>query len=136
VLGDAVNLGARLEGLTRQYGVDIIVSESTCNLLPEYMYRELDRVRVKGKGKPAAVFEPVGLTADVDGATRDDLRRYHQALALYRARDWHGAEVQFLDLEGRHPSYPLYQVYLERISRFRSEPPEPDWDGVYTFQDK
>jgi len=135
VLGDAVNLGARLEALTRQYGVDIIVSETTSGLLPEYLYRELDRVRVKGKGRPAAIFEPVGLAADVDVATRDDLRRYHRALALYRARDWHGAEVRLLSLEGRCP-HPLYRVYLDRINRFRREPPGADWDGVYTFQDK
>ncbi len=57
VLGDAVNLGSRLEGLTKQYGVDIIVSETTKAAAPEYAYRELDRVRVKGKHEPVVIYE-------------------------------------------------------------------------------
>jgi adenylate cyclase len=61
VLGDTVNLGSRLEGLTKQYGVDMIVSEMTATLLPEFAFRELDLVRVKGKTKPVAIFEPLGL---------------------------------------------------------------------------
>jgi adenylate cyclase len=62
VMGDAVNLGSRLEGLTKQYGVQIIASETTVAAVPEYAFRELDRVRVKGKDLPVVIYEPLGRT--------------------------------------------------------------------------
>ncbi len=57
-MGDAVNLGSRLEALTRQYGVDIIVGEALVKQLVDFTFRELDRVRVKGKTKPVSIYEP------------------------------------------------------------------------------
>ncbi len=136
VLGDAVNLGSRLEGLTRQYGVDIIVSESTRDAVPEYVYRELDRVRVKGKDKPVAIFEPVGLRGKLDKATRDELAIYEQALKLYRSQNWDMAELQFVNLQHMAPFRAVYKIYAERILLFRDQPPGADWDGVFTFKTK
>ena len=80
VLGDSVNLGSRLEGLTKEYGVNIIVSESTKNSIPEFIFRDLDLVRVKGKNEPVAIFEPVGHKNDLDQNTKSELTSYKQAL--------------------------------------------------------
>ena len=70
VMGDTVNLGSRLEGLTKQYGVDIIVSDHTARLVPDYAFRELDLVRVKGKNEPVAIFEPLAAADDLGPHTR------------------------------------------------------------------
>ena len=136
VLGDAVNLGSRLEGLTKAYGVNIIVSESTRDQVPEFAYRELDLVRVKGKEEPVAIFEPIGPAADIDDATRQNLERYQQALAHYRSCEWDKADALFLALRAGEPRRKIYSIYLDRIGAFRSNPPPPDWDGVFTHTSK
>jgi len=136
VLGDAVNLGSRLEGLTKAYGVDIIVSETTREHAPEYLYRELDRVRVKGKDRPVTIYEPVGLKEEVEKRTRDEIELYQQALRLYRAQNWDMAELQFLNLQRSAPERSLYRLYAERIVHFRHQPPPADWDGVFTYATK
>lgn len=136
VLGDAVNLGSRLEGLTKGYGVGLIVSETTVKAIPEYIYRELDRVRVKGKDEPVAIFEPIALATEVDKATRDELKLYHQGIRYYRHQDWDMAELQFLNLKKMAPERKLYDVYMERINHFREVPPPQDWDGVFTHTSK
>src|SRR3970282_678962 len=87
VMGDAVNLGSRLEGLTKQYGVHIIVSEFTREQLPDFLFRELDCVRVKGKDEPVSIYEPIGLAGQVDQETENELALYREALKLYRAQN-------------------------------------------------
>jgi adenylate cyclase len=136
VLGDAVNLGSRLEGLTKIYGADIIVGESTRNAVHEILYRELDLVRVKGKQEPVAIFEPLGHRNDIDEATREELAAYRRGLRAFRQRDWDKAEVAFFNLERQHSGRPLYRLYLERIARYRQSPPGDDWDGVFTHTSK
>lgn len=136
VLGDAVNLGSRLEGLTKQYGIQLIVSESTAAAVPDYAYRELDRVRVKGKDQPVTILEPIGLKSEIDKATRSEVRLYQAALKLYRAQQWDLAELQFVNLQKLSPSRELYRLYEERISLYREMPPPSDWDGVFTHMTK
>ena len=136
VMGDAVNLGSRLEGLTKNYGVYIIVSEYTKDQAPEYLYRELDVVRVKGKDKPVTIYEPVCEAGTEDKAVKDELKLYREALKLYRAQNWDMAELQFMSLQKLNPQRYLYDVYLKRIAFFRQEPPGSDWDGVFTFETK
>jgi len=131
-MGDAVNLGSRLEGLTRTYGVQMIVSEATKHAVPEYQYREIDVVRVKGKDRPVAIFEPIALVDEVDRTMRQVLRRYHGALERYRTCDWDGAERELFSLAREYPDEPLYAMYLDRIMYFRNNPPPDDWDGVFT----
>jgi adenylate cyclase len=137
VMGDAVNLGSRLESITKQYGVYIIVSEFTKAKVPDFVYRELDKIRVKGKDEPVAIFEPIGPVGSVDQATLDELERYRHAVDLYAAQKWDEAEAAFKALHEGDPSRYLYDhVYLERIAHFRVESPGEGWDGVYTFQTK
>ncbi len=137
VLGDAVNLGSRLEGLTKVYGVDMLVSEFTRDAAPDrFLYREIDQVRVKGKRLPVGIYEVIGEANKVPDIERARLLQFEQAMKLYRAQDWDGAEGILHDLVEQVPGKPLYRMYIERIRTFREQPPPDDWDGVYTHDSK
>lgn len=135
VMGDTVNLGSRLEGLTKQYGVDIIVNARTAELVPDFSFRELDLVRVKGKTEPVAIYEPLGRTAEMTAATADECADYTTALQAYRSQDFDRAEELFKNLKQRTDSL-LYNKYLDRIGTFRREAPPGDWDGVFDHLSK
>jgi len=135
VMGDTVNLGSRLEGLTKQYGVDIIVSARTTELIPGFTFRELDLVRVKGKTKPVAIFEPLGETKMLAAELANEHLDYVQALESYRKQEFAVAATLFEKLRQRSGAL-LYNVYLERIDRFRHEPPPNHWDGVFDHLSK
>ena len=136
VMGDAVNLGSRLEGITKQYGVGIVVGESTREQLKkEFVFRELDRVRVKGKDAPVGIYEPMGEEGKVSRDDLEGLKLWNQALRAYRAQDWDQAEVMLLNLTRIKPRY-LYDLYGERIQHLRRQPPGENWDGVTTFETK
>lgn len=136
VMGDTVNLGSRLEGLTKQYGVKMIVSESTLAAAPEFAYRELDRVRVKGKNKPITIYEPIGELAEVSPEQQTILDLVHQALSDYRQQLWDKSEATFHQLHDLKPDDKLYKIYLERIEHYRQTPPEENWDGAFTHTSK
>lgn len=136
VMGDAVNLGSRLESITKQYGVGIIAGEATRALVKDVVFRELDRVRVKGKDEPVGIFEPLGLATEVAQETLDELKLWQQALRLYRAQDWDGAELQLMVLLKRSPQCRLYALYSERVAYHRAHPSGEQWDGITTFETK
>lgn len=136
VMGDAVNLASRLEGITKLYGVGVVVGETTRDKVPDFVYRELDRVRVKGKVKPVVIFEPLGEKGQVSETVLEDLRLWQQFLRLYRQQDWDQAELQLFNLQQRDPAMPLYALYAERIARLRQEPLLVDWDGVTVLESK
>ena len=130
VLGDAVNLASRLEGLTKAYGVGILCGNDTKCAAPEFTWREVDRVRVKGRAQAVSIWEP--FPREVDAATAAGLARWHEALALYRARDFAAAAVLFAAL----PQRPLHRLFRERCGAFAQSPPPPDWDGATNFATK
>jgi adenylate cyclase len=136
VMGDAVNLGSRLEGITKVYGVGIAVGEVTRAAAPEFTYRELDLVRVKGKNEPVAIFEPIALVQDTDDATKQEVARWHEALAAVRAQRWDEASAILAELQTLSPQRGLYQLYVERIAYYLAHPPGAEWDGVTTFETK
>jgi adenylate cyclase len=136
VMGDAVNLGSRLEGLTKQYGVKMIVSESTLLAAPEFTYRELDKVRVKGKHKPITIYEPLGVTVDISSEQLQLLDLLNQGLHNYRQQQWGSAQVIFEHLARQHPNDKLYSIYIDRIAYYLQSPPETDWDGAFTHTSK
>ncbi|TLS19394.1 MAG: adenylate/guanylate cyclase domain-containing protein [Betaproteobacteria bacterium] len=136
VMGDAVNLGSRLEGLTKQYGVGIIVGEATRAAVRDGVFRELDRVRVKGKDEPVAIYEPLGLAGSVPQAVLDELKLWQQALRCYRAQEWDQAELQLMNLVRLNGDCRLYQLYGERVAHLRQQAPGDGWDGVTTFETK
>ncbi|MBE9561210.1 MAG: CHASE2 domain-containing protein, partial [Proteobacteria bacterium] len=136
ILGDAVNLGSRLEGLTKVYGVDIITSEFTRHSVPEFEYRELDRVRVKGKDKPVTIYEPLGLLESIDKSERKLLKQFHIGIKQYRAQNWDAAEREIFGLSQLDPDRKIYKIYLDRIMHYRENPPSADWDGSFTHTSK
>ena len=136
VLGDSVNLGSRLEGLTKIYGVDIITSEFTRHEVPEFEYRELDRVRVKGKDKPVTIYEPLGLLENISKADRKLLKQFHIGIKQYRAQNWDAAEREIFGLSQLDPDRKIYKIYLDRIMHYRETPPEANWDGSFTHTSK
>ena len=136
VMGDAVNIASRLEGITKQYGADIIIGEGTQHLISGFVCREVDRVRVKGKDEPVAIYQPLGLEGRVDQAKLDEIKIWNQALRMYRGQDWDRAELQLLNLKKMATDGDLYDAYLERIADFRAHPPGAEWDGVYKFETK
>ena len=136
VMGDAVNLASRLEGITKQYGVGVIVGENTRNAVTDFVYRELDHVRVKGKDKPVAIYEPIGLSGEVSKELQDEIKLFHEVRRLYRKQDWDMADVQLLNLQRMSPDTALYRIYADRVTYFRKNPPGDDWDGVFVFQTK
>lgn len=136
VMGDAVNLASRLENITKQYGVGIIIGENTKDAATDFVYRELDQVKVVGKDKPVAIYEPIGLKEEISAAVQDEVDSFHEALRLYRSQDWDRAELQLQHLQKMFPDTALYKIYIQRVIYFRNEPPAPDWDGVFVFQAK
>ncbi len=136
VMGDAVNLASRLEGLTKEYEVGILVSENVVRAVQGFVYREVDKVRVKGKQEGVAIFEPIGAQGEVDGDMLAEIARFHQALAHFRAQRWDEAEALLQELASVAPAVKLYRLYRERIADFRASPPGADWDGVFGFSTK
>ena len=133
VMGDAVNLGSRLESLTKNYGVEIIVSEDVKLQTDTMLYRELDIVRVKGRDRPVTLFEPLGTSKQVSRALHEELTIYQKALELYRGKNWGDSEILFLKLQAMHSDSTLYSVYLSRIKQYKRVPPSFNWDGVFNY---
>ena len=136
VLGDAVNLGSRVESLTKQYGVNLMITEYTQAKVPGLVSREVDLVRVKGKAAPVRLYEPLGFEGEVDAQTRARVSEHLAALALFRGQQWDAAEAAFAALSAAEPERVLSKLYLERIDAYRADPPPADWDGVYTHTEK
>jgi adenylate cyclase len=135
VIGDSVNLSARLEGLTRKYHVANIVSDTTRQSAPGFIYRELDLVRVAGKREPVRIFEVIGEEGAIDAATVQELTAFSAALQAYRARQWDEAQAMFEELGGAAAAN-LYRVYLDRIPELRALELPSNWDAVFTFDKK
>jgi len=136
VMVDAVNLGSRLEGITKQYGVDIIIGEPTKQRITGIVLREIDLVQVKGKDHPVAIYEPFGLEGEVEQSRLNEIKLWNQALRFYRAQEWDKAELQLINLKKVSVKPYLYDVFLERIAGYRANPPDSAWNGVHKFDTK
>jgi adenylate cyclase len=137
VLGDEVNLGARLERLTRIYQVGIIVGEATwAQTKDDFVYRSLGKVKVKGKKTVTEIFQPICLASEKTPQIEEELKMHHEALEKYYKRDWDGAEKLLSQLRQKYPqSAPLYEVFLKRIDALKKTAPPEDWDGVFSLSD-
>jgi adenylate cyclase len=136
VLGDAVNLGSRVEGLTKYYGVNLMVTEATQKDQKKFLFRQLDRVRVKGKKLGVAVYEVVCVKKNVTLELEQEINLSNRALNNYFNQQWEIAEKLFTELHSSHPHVKLYGLYLKRIKEFEAAPPAADWDGVYEHASK
>jgi adenylate cyclase len=129
VMGDNVNLASRLEGLNKEYGPNIIISEFTKAALGDRFFcRIVDKVKVKGKNKAVVIYEPL-VEGEPDEALRREVEAFEGAVAVYQARQFEKAYDIIEALYRKNPLR-LYAVYLHRIKRFRDNPPPPNWDGI------
>jgi len=135
VLGDAVNLGSRLESLTKYYGVRFLVSQMTAKQCQNIRFRTIDKVKVKGKTEAVIIYEPVDPDLLINPDFVAALQRHEQALVLYWQQDWNQAEQLWASLY-QHYSDKLYSLYLERLTYYRTHHTGADWDGVYTHAEK
>ena len=136
VMGDAVNLASRLEGLTKEYGVGILVSENIVKAAQGFVYREVDRVVVKGRQEGVAIYEPIGKVGEVGETMLAEIDRFHKALEAYRKQRWDDAEQNLNTLSQANPDTKLYRMMLKRIAYFRANPPGPAWNGLWVFTTK
>ena len=132
VLGDAVNLGSRLEGVTKFYGAKLLIGEKTQEQSPSFLCRTIDRIRVKGKTEPITVYEPLCYVDDASEELQDQVARFHLALDHYFFQRWDEATRIILKLKKDDPSCHLFTLYLNRIHQLRFSNLSVDWDGVYT----
>ena len=133
VVGDGVNLASRLEGLSKVYGEPIIVSAATRGAAPAFAYLELDRVRVKGKNEAVTIYSVLGEQAS---ALSHECALQGEALGYFRKREWDAAAARFEQLHRDCGGRKVYALYLERVERFRQNPPAPGWDGVHNLTEK
>jgi adenylate cyclase len=136
VMGDQVNLAARLEGLTKQYGVKILISQFTHALVKDDVTcREIDLVRVKGKTKPVAIYEPFGADYFTKGRYLF-IPPFEQGLSAYRRRDFLEAVRCFEQVLTIKPEDNPSLLYVQRCQTLLTAPPPDDWDGVWTMTSK
>ncbi len=136
VLGDAVNIASRLEGLTKDYGVKILVTENMVKAAEGFVYREVDKVVVKGRVEGLGIFEPLGKVGEVTETELTEIDRFHKALQFYRKQRWDEAEEILKALSFAAPENKLYKVYLKRITFFRDNTPGPVWNGTWVWTTK
>ncbi|MCG2584506.1 GAF domain-containing protein [Massilia sp. TS11] len=138
IIGDGVNLAARLESACKQYGAHILISEFTYRALRgTYRVRELDHVIVKGKTKPVAIYEVMDFHTDSSYPNLiDAMGAFRNALAKYRAREFGAARKLFDEVLALNPKDKAAHMYVERCDTLAANPPPADWDGVYVMESK
>jgi adenylate cyclase len=136
VIGDSVNLASRLEGLTKFYNAEILVSSTICDALhKDYLFRQVDTVRVQGKTEPVTVCQLLGRRDALDARIEEELQCWHEAFAYYSDGDFPAAELLLRHLADRQPEDSLYSMYLKRCRCLAPAPPE-HWDGITDLRSK
>ncbi|MCC7405943.1 MAG: CHASE2 domain-containing protein [Bdellovibrionales bacterium] len=136
VMGDAVNLGSRLEGINKQYGTHIIISEFTYqDVKTDFTCREIDWVRVKGKVLPVKIYELISENAPPQKVA-EVLKWFNEGYDLYHRMSWDKAIKCFSQALTIDPEDPVSQLYLERSTGYLHTPPAADWDGVFVMKTK
>jgi adenylate cyclase len=138
VIGDGVNLGARLEGACKEYGARLLISENTFGKLRgTYRSREIDRLVVKGKTRPVGVYEILEYhTPETFPNLAEALGHFRHALECYRARKWHDASKSFREVLRLNPDDKPSKLYVERCDYFEQHPPPDDWAGEWVLDHK
>ena len=136
VLGDNVNLGSRIEGLTKFYGAGLVVSETTMAGQDEFVFRRLDLVKVKGKTEAVKVYEPLCLKEEATAELLEELQQHELGLAAYLKQEWQQSQHIFGQLNEQQPDTRVYSLYLERINELRQRDLGSEWDGVYERREK
>ena len=142
MMGDTVNLAARLEPAAKHYGVYILVSEHTQKAVEDFFeWRFLDFLRVKGKKKPVRGYELISLKNEMTKDQSQLVQAFDEGIKLYNKQEWTKAKKLFkesLSMEEKfidRPTTPS-EVYLDRCDYFKAEPPGKNWDGIWTMKTK
>ena len=136
-MGDNVNLASRLEGINKQYGTEIIISEYTYELVKDNLIcRELDLIRAKGKNEPVRIYELISEKSKTEGQKSNDMldkiKNFEGALATYRQKNFLAAKQAFENIKDDKPS----EIFAKRCEEFMKNPPAEGWDGVWNFETK
>jgi adenylate cyclase len=137
-IGDGVNLGSRLEGASKQYGIDAVISESTYKLCGDRVrVRELDRIQVKGKNQPVSVYELVGLKSDpLNDIQNQIIEHYHAGREHYLSRKFSKAVAAFAEVLELDSHNKAANLHITRCQHFLLNPPDDEWDGVWRLTEK
>ncbi|MDR3248317.1 MAG: adenylate/guanylate cyclase domain-containing protein [Treponema sp.] len=137
IMGNAVNLAARLEGVNKQYGTRILASGDTIQQAGNsILSRCIDCVRVVGIQRPVLIYEPLDLVATATEETLKLAELFNAAMEIFRIRDWPAAEAAFEAVLNRYPEDGPAKIYLDRCQTYRMYPPTPEWDGIYSLDQK
>ncbi|HET7839647.1 MAG TPA: adenylate/guanylate cyclase domain-containing protein, partial [Rectinemataceae bacterium] len=134
MMGNAVNLAARLEGVNKQYGTWILVSEGTRGRLDDsVVLRKLDRVRVVGIATPVRLFEVCAFRSEIGDRGLEKIALFEQGIDAYEGRDWDAAAKRFEAVLALEPTDGPARTFLERTAKSRAAGYGPDWDGVFSL---
>ncbi|HNC00666.1 MAG TPA: adenylate/guanylate cyclase domain-containing protein, partial [Leptospiraceae bacterium] len=138
MMGDTVNLAARLEAAGKDYGVNILISEFTNDKIKEQMFtRKLDRVRVKGKNEPVQLFELIAIKGQESESRRESAQIYEEAFGLYLKQEWDKAiELFEKSQKARGSKDKAAEMLMDRCIYYKNSPPGVEWDGVFTRKHK
>lgn len=137
-MGDAVNLASRLEGVNKQYGTYIMISEMTYQKVArKVVAREIDKVLVVGKTEPVRIYELIGLAdKPLTDAMKRFLESYYEGIACYQKRQWDEGIAYLEHALQYKPDDPVCQLYIERMNLYRLNPPDANWNGVFVLTSK
>jgi adenylate cyclase len=136
VMGDTVNLASRLEGLTKEYGVKIIIGEQTyLDVKNKFLCREIDLVRVKGRSDSTSIYELI-TDGELQAEEKEWLSTYNRAREFYKSGFFSEALPNYKRCLELHKFDQVSQIFIERCKDFLTHPPDPNWDGVYVLKSK
>ncbi len=137
VIGDAVNLGSRLEGVSKFYGVEIVASDATRQQAGDgFIWQVLDKVKVKGKEEAVTIHTVLGVQTDMTTLLAEELALWKKAWNAWRTQNWREAMSDLESLTQLYPHKALYHLYHERVQGRLDQPHDPDWDGSTQFETK
>jgi len=137
IMGNAVNLTARLEGVNKLYRTQILASEETLSATQGKIFaRRLERVRVVGISEPVCVWELIEEETAVTESDRKRVEVFNKAMRIFEARDWTAAQEAFRKVLDDFPDDNPAKIFMDRSAKYRATPPPADWDGVYDLMEK
>jgi adenylate cyclase len=137
IMGNAVNLAARLEGVNKQYGTWTLISDATyAHVRNDFVTRELDRVRVVGITEPVRLYELLDTKADVDARTAEGVEKFRVALELFEKKNWEAALSEFEGVLDVLPDDGPATTFIKRCRDYIRKPPAAGWDGVFNLSMK
>jgi len=137
VIGDEVNLGSRLEGASKEYGTNIIISQATYERVKDVMLcRELDLVTVKGKTQPVRIYELIGENSQIPQEKAELVKAFSRGLKAYQSQQWDLGRKIFSQINALYPDDGPAQLFLQRVIELKKNSPPKNWDGVYVMTTK